>query len=89
MELTDRQRDRRAIMFQGADWALTGARLGQQGLSPGASLGFRQNGLTGLSWNRRIDQHDQESKRAVSVDLQDVRSAKLQACMKSAEPTMH
>ena len=36
-----------------------------RGFRQGASLGFRQNGLTGLSWNRRIDQHDQESKRAM------------------------
>ena len=39
--------------------------LSTRGFCRGASLGFRQNGLTGLSWNRRIDQHDQESKQAM------------------------
>ena len=36
-------------MLQGADWPLSGPDSGNKGLRRGASLGFRQNGLTGLS----------------------------------------
>ena len=54
-----------------------------RGFRRGASLGFRQNGLTGTE----LESQDRSARPRIEtshVDLQDVRSAKLQACMKSA-----
>ena len=51
--------DTRSVLNMKISTTKDESKKGNKGLCRGASLGFRQNGLTGLSWNRRVDQRDQ------------------------------